>query len=98
MANAEPGKYDDEAERIMAKYNAEMALLLVIGGRHGHGMSVCINANNPNAEEMGASVPRLLRHMADLIEKQGEFKQVPFPREEPRSWSDLASGTEDQGK
>lgn len=88
------GKYDDQAERLINELRAEMVMLFVLNGKDGHGMSVCLNASEPDAKKLSDGIPNLLRHMADMIEHKGEFKQDLSPSD--RSWSDLAKEDEEE--
>ena len=83
------GAYDVQCEKLMHQLSAKMVLLMVVGGEKGHGMSVCINADEPQAQEQAKIIPDLLRQLADLIEKTGEFKKVPNAQED-KSWSDIS--------
>lgn len=83
------GAYDRECEKLMHQLEANMVLLMVVGGSKGHGMSVCINSDGPQAQDQAKKIPDLLRQLADLIQKTREFKQSPNTQED-KSWSDIS--------
>jgi len=87
MDDVSSGKYDPLCEHVMDKAKATAALLLIINGDKGHGMSVCINANEELARDIAKKMPELLRHMADMIDHKGEFKFGDSPGS--KSWSDI---------
>jgi hypothetical protein len=58
-----PGKYDDLATIVRENAGAAGAIVLVIDGCDGSGFSVQATA------EITARLPRLLRYMADEIER-----------------------------
>ena len=62
MDDVSSGKYDPLCEHVMDKAKATAALLLIINGDKGHGMSVCINANEELARDIAKKMPELLRH------------------------------------
>jgi hypothetical protein len=64
-----PGKYDHLCTLVREQALAEAALILVLGGLHGDGFSVQANFN------MSKALPKLLRSMADAIEKDVEAIQ-----------------------
>lgn len=89
--NQEPGKYDNEAQQMMVKLQADMVILLVTNGKRGHGMSCVIDAEVPMAHQMANKTPELLRKMADMIEKQGQFTSASFQtKTDESSWADLS--------
>lgn len=88
------GAYDADCERILTKHEADGVLLMVVNGKKGHGMSVCLDEKNPHALDLGRSIPSLLRRLADMVENQGEFKL----EKTPQSWSDLAKGDQQEDK
>jgi hypothetical protein len=57
-----PGKYDALLSAARAKARAQAAILVVLGGVKGNGFSV------QGPEELVASLPGLLRHIAAVIE------------------------------
>jgi len=59
-----PGKYDDEAQRIFDKTLAKAVILIVLDGDKGSGMSVKADYTT------SAMVPNILRHTADVIEEE----------------------------
>ncbi len=61
----ELGKYDDETELMCIKYRANMAVLIMIGGKVGNGFSV--STNDP---KLLLAIPAILRDVANNIEKQ----------------------------
>ena len=90
------GRYDDQCERLLNEQNAQMVVLLVIDGKKGHGLSICIHGDNPNALHMATLTPILLRKMADMIEHKGEFKLQNLPNQGSKSWSDMAKGDSEE--
>lgn len=92
------GHYDEQCEKLMNQLKAEMVILLVIGGKKGHGMSACIHAESPVASKMASSTPELLRKMADMIENAGHFQPTPFPVKHDQTWSDLAKGASEDDR
>jgi hypothetical protein len=58
------GKYDQECQRAFDSAKARACVLLVVGGDRGHGFSV--TSDNPL---IIASLPPLLREMADSIDR-----------------------------
>lgn len=60
-----PGKYDAECTRLMVEEHAEAVLLIVIGGKRGAGFSC------QATPEVAFSLPRILRQVADEIERSG---------------------------
>lgn len=60
-----PGKYDLECESAMIATNARAVMLVIAGGRHGDGFSVCLK---PEALGLMVGMPRALRSLADQIE------------------------------
>lgn len=95
------GKYDNECEELLYKQKAEMVVLLVVDGKKGHGMSVCINARNEHAQDMAKGVPELLRKMADAIDTSGEFKEsgpkMMMKKHKDKSWTDIAGEKDGDG-
>jgi len=61
---AGPGKYDDLATFVREQTSAVGVALIIIGGVKGHGFSV-----QALTQTVSAELPRLLRQMADQIEK-----------------------------
>lgn len=65
-----PGKYDFEATMLRAKTKADGVMLIVLGGRKGHGASVQIRLRG--AEDRVECVKQLvtiLRELADKFEE-----------------------------
>lgn len=60
-----PGKYDSECTDIMVNEHAEAILLIVVGGKRGSGFSC------QATPEIAFSLPRILRGVADEIERSG---------------------------
>ena len=58
-----PGKYDDAATDARAATQAAGVILIVFGGRHGHGFSCQIHPS------MVLDLPELLRQLAADIER-----------------------------
>lgn len=59
-----PGKYDAECEAAFRSCEAQGCLLLIIGGKKGHGFSAVLSS------EIVDGVPTMLRNMANEIESQ----------------------------
>jgi hypothetical protein len=62
-----PGKYDDACTAARVATAAEAVVLIVVDGCHGHGFSV-----QSVGMDRTASLPRLLRTIADEIEASFE--------------------------
>lgn len=62
-----PGKYDKACERARRDTGALGTLLIIIGGKHGSGFSVTTVEHAQ--QSVIASVPALLRKVADDIER-----------------------------
>jgi hypothetical protein len=60
-----PGKYDSECTQIMVGEIAEAVLVIVLGGKRGSGFSC------QATPAITFSLPRILRNVADEIEKSG---------------------------
>jgi hypothetical protein len=60
-----PGKYDSECTLVRTRTQAEGVLLIVIGGTKGGGFSCQATI------EITASLPQILRNIADEIEHSG---------------------------
>lgn len=60
----EPGKYDDECTMARISAQASGAVLIIIGGRLGHGFSAQLSPAD------GLRMPAMLRDLADQIEQQ----------------------------
>lgn len=88
------GRYDKLCEQILKDQDANMVTLIVVNGKHGHGMSVCIKGEEHLAKEMSEKFPDLLRKMADMIEHEGRFG--PGPSSTTSSWTDLEEGGRDE--
>lgn len=58
-----PGKYDDLATQAREQAKAEGVIVIVLKGEHGSGFSCQANL------EVTLALPRMLRMMADDIEK-----------------------------
>jgi hypothetical protein len=58
-----PGKYDGLASLVRRRAEAAGVIVIVLEGKHGHGFSVQAPA------DVAARLPRLLRQLADQIEK-----------------------------
>lgn len=61
------GAYDEQCERIYHEIDARMTILIVLDGKKGHGFSVCCNIEDKHIVE---TIPKLLRELADMIEKE----------------------------
>lgn len=59
-----PGKYDDLCTIVREKADAEVAVVIIMGGIHGHGFSVQMVDQN-NLKEL----PRILEMMAQQLRK-----------------------------
>lgn len=57
-----PGRYDDLCTYVRERAQAEAAIVIVLGGRHGAGFSVQVEG--PRAEEVAARLPGILESMA----------------------------------
>ncbi len=64
MAKTGPGKYDAACVHAFVETRATAAVLLILGGEHGHGFSV--NTSDPGLVKL---LPALLREVADSIEE-----------------------------
>ena len=58
-----PGKYDDLATQVREAAEAPAVVVIVIKGNRGSGFSVQASA------DLTASLPALLRHIADEIDR-----------------------------
>ena len=61
-----PGKYDKICTLVREHAQADLAVVIVIGGKHGPGFSVQSTLDGVGAL---ARLPEMLRSMADDIEK-----------------------------
>lgn len=61
-----PGKYDTECEQVLRSTDADMVLVIVLGGVRGAGFSASIRADMP---VLLRAVPGILRVTADAIER-----------------------------
>lgn len=57
-----PGKYDAAATTARAATAADGVILIVIGGKHGHGFSIQATA------DITARLPTILRNLANDVE------------------------------
>lgn len=64
------GRYDEICERLGLDLKAAAAVLIVIGGRHGSGMSVSIDPKGglTGVAMGGDELAALLREMADKLD------------------------------
>ncbi len=64
------GNYDEICERLSLDLKAAALVLLVIGGRHGSGMSVSVDPKGglSGVAMGGDELAAMLREMADMIE------------------------------
>jgi len=69
-AKSTEGKYSDECAALLAMLGAEVALLVVRGGPKGDGFSLAIDQRKAIVPQVLANVPRVLRSVADAIERQ----------------------------
>jgi hypothetical protein len=60
-----PGKYDDLATYVREQSNASGVAVIIFGGTRGAGFAV------QGTFEFNASLPSILRQMADEIERSG---------------------------
>ena len=67
---ATEGKYDGETAAILSIVQAEAVLVAVRGGTQGDGFSVAIDVRKAEVSEVLSSLPRVLRSIADSIERQ----------------------------
>ncbi len=66
-----PGKYDDDAKRVLVETDASVVVLIVIDGKRGQGFSCCGNPARPEAVATimgGNKLAQLLRRMADMLD------------------------------
>ena len=64
------GRYDDECERAFHSTRASVAVLLILNGRHGNGLS--ISTQDP---ELLVAMPEFLREIATNIEERVKTDQ-----------------------
>jgi len=57
-----PGRYDDEATKVMEATKANGVIVIVIGGNKGEGFACQATL------EVTQALPKMLRHIADQIE------------------------------
>lgn len=57
-----PGKYNDHVTRVREELDADLVLLIVLGGKRGNGFDV-----QSTSIELQGQVPELLEHMAREI-------------------------------
>ena len=69
ITSAGPGKYDDLCTNARLAAGARGAILIVLGGLDGSGFSVQM------PQHLVATLPRLLRELADGVEHQQEQEQ-----------------------
>jgi len=64
------GRYDEICERLALDLKAAAAVLIVIGGRHGSGMSVSVDPKGglTGVAMGGDELAALLREMAEKLE------------------------------
>jgi hypothetical protein len=64
------GKYDEICERLSLDLKASAVVLIVVDGRHGHGMSVSVDPAKPGAVAMatGGELAQLIRNVADQLD------------------------------
>lgn len=65
------GPYDDQARRVLIETGAALAVVIVLDGKHGRGISVASDTSRPGAAEMamgGIPLATLLRQMASVLE------------------------------
>lgn len=67
-----PGRYDDEAENLIKKLDAEMVIVCVLNGNKGSGFSVV-----SYSQEVVDKMPSVLRGMADQMDNDNKM-----PKEE----------------
>jgi hypothetical protein len=60
-----PGKYDSECTQVMVAQHADAVILIVIGGNKGSGFAC------QATPEITVALPKLLRNVADEIERSG---------------------------
>jgi len=70
-----PGRYDSEVEHLLRSTTARAAIVIVVDGYKGDGMSV---AGRPSAMEWqeAATIVACLREHADYIEQRGGYLGV----------------------
>lgn len=69
------GKYDGETAAILQVTEAEAVLLVVKQGNRGDGFSVAVDLRKVAAQKIMADIPRVLRDIADNIERQEREKK-----------------------
>lgn len=65
-----PGKYDDECTRIMEDQQAEGIILIIVGGKKGHGFSC------QATPQVVAGLPQILRNVA--LELESSARSTDF--------------------
>lgn len=66
-----PGKYPGVAEEVLKRTEAEAVLVLVIGGKHGNGAPMAVNALKISEAQSKIRLAGVMRVMADVIEAEG---------------------------
>lgn len=69
-SKATEGKYDGEATAILSIVQGDAVLIAVRNGREGDGFSVACDLRKVTAEDVIGELPRVLRSIADAIERQ----------------------------
>lgn len=72
---ATEGKYDGETAAVLQILSAEAVLVVVKEGRLGDGFSIAIDLRKATPEQILADIPRVLRSVADNIERQEREKK-----------------------
>jgi hypothetical protein len=71
-----PGKYDDICTEVREKAEANTAIVIIIGGKRGHGFSV-----QTHSQTLLPGIPHVLRNIADQIAKDIGLVQVKEEKE-----------------
>jgi len=71
VGEAKPGggKYAAQLDGLMAELDADVVLLVVVGGNQGSGFSIGINDRGIGPDRALAQTPAILRALADSIEE-----------------------------
>ena len=82
-------KYRDVAEQVLRDTEAQMALVFVIGGKRGNGMSI-VGAQNIPTEGLVTLLPGELRNLAQVLEMYGvaaaaDLENTPLAPKESRN-------------
>lgn len=73
---ATEGKYDNETSAVLEITQAEAVLVVVKQGHQGDGFSVAVDLRKVSAQKIMEDIPRVLRDVADNIERQERKKKA----------------------